>query len=409
MNYPTALGGPSFSFHVARDSNKLVMLFSGVGARDGRFQYWKVGRGLGTHCLFLNDGRKHWYQSGVPQLGESFEATLATIRLWVRELGVEEIYAIGQSMGAYGAILYGARLGARVLAFGAETILRLEGSRSSQLLRGDAAMLYPDLQDVIAGAEKPITTFAGERDPVDLYCMSRAHGLPQFDPRTILGLGHNIATPMHQDDLLVPLLRTFVENRRIPRLANEGGALLHPGFADAFYDLYRHIKAGRYDQSAAAGELAVSLYPNSDYAFFMTAKAVFALKDIARAASYMERALAIAPHEMDYRFLMARCLARLGQNDRALAMHEAILAERPEFANSFHHIALIHYTRRDYLKALEASRRAVDLRPDIQGFADVYAKIEKRLGKVAPVPDRAPLGTVSGLYRSFMDAVARRR
>ena len=214
MNYPTALRGPSFNFQIARGSSKLVLFFSGIGARDGSFQYWRVGRSLGTHCLFLNDGRKHWYQSGVAGLGDSIEATVATIQSWARELGADEIYAFGQSMGAHGAVLYGSRLGARVLAFGAETILGLEASRSSRMLNGDAEIKYPDLQHVMARAEMPIFTFAGERDPVDLYCMSKAQGLPNFHPRTILHLGHDVAAPLHKEKRLIPLMKMFVANQR---------------------------------------------------------------------------------------------------------------------------------------------------------------------------------------------------
>jgi tetratricopeptide (TPR) repeat protein len=380
------------------------LFFSGIGARDGSFQYWRVGRSLGTHCLFLNDGRKHWYQSGVAGLGDSIEATVATIRLWACALGVDEIYAIGQSMGAHGAVLYGSRLGARVLAFGAETILGLEASRSSKMRDGDAEIKYADLQDVMARAEKPIFTFAGERDPVDLYCMGKAQGLPNFHPRTILNLGHDVAAPLHKQKRLIPLMRMFVANQEIPALADEGSALAHPGFAEAFYDLYRHARAGRHEQAAVAGKLSISFYRNSDYAFFLTAKALFALKQAAKALALLENALAIAPRNIDYRFLMARCQARLGEYGGALATHEKIIAERRDYANSFHQIAYIHYMRGDYLKALEASRRAVALRPDNQGFANHLGRIEQKLGD----GPRPALAAVTDFYRSFVDAVARR-
>jgi tetratricopeptide (TPR) repeat protein len=315
-------------------------------------------------------------------------------------------------MGAHGAILYGSKLGARVLALGAETILGLEASRSGRLLNGDAAVAYPDLQGVMAKAEKPIFTFAGERDPVDLYCMSKAQGLPNFHSRTIHHLGHDVAAPLHKQKRLIPLLKTFVANQQIPTLADEGSALAHPGFADFFYDLYRHIRGGRYEQAAEAGKRAISLYPKSDYAVFLTAKALFGLKEPAKALQILDPALASQPRNVDYRFLMAMCQARIGEHDRAIATHEGIVAQRPDFANSFHQMALIHYNRRDYLKALEASRRAVALRPDNQGYTTRLGKIEQKLSEVskaAPPVDRPALAAVSDLYRSFVDAVVRRR
>ncbi len=417
MSQPTALSGPSFHLRTVRGSTKLVLFFGGIGARDGRFQYWKVGKALDAHCLFLSDGRKHWYQGGVPGLGDHLESTLDSIRRWAVVLGTDEIYAFGQSMGAHGAILYGARLGARVIAFGAETILRLESSRSMRMLAADAHIAHPDLLDAIIAAEKPILTFASEEDPIDLYCIDRVNGLPNCRARTITGYKHDLATHLHRADQLVPMLRTFVDNRPIPLLQNEGRALSHPGFAEAFYDLFRHVRAGRYDEAAAAGTFAVSLYPRSAYASYLTGKALFAMKQIGPARPHLENALTLAPSEPGYRFLMGRCLAQLREYDRAIAIFDGIIAERPDSAGAFHQIAGIRYRQGDLLQALAASRRAVALAPAIKVYATLRDKIEARLAvspaQAAPAlpddpmqPDQTKL---SGLYRSVVEVVSRRR
>ena len=417
MIYPTAPSGPAFSFQLAQGSTKLVIFFSGTGPKDGTFNFWKLGNKLDAHRLFVNDGRNHWYQSGVPGLGDNIDETLSNIRLWVRKLGVKEIYAIGQSMGAHGAILYGARLGARVLAFGAETILNLEASNSARLLGKDVSIVYPDLHDLIANARRPIFGFAGEREPIDLYCMSKADGLPNYYPRTIADIGHDMARRLHSRKRLEPFMNRLLANQRPMRTHQDGTALDRPGFADALYDLHRHITAARYGEAVEAGRAALALHDQADHAFYLTAEALIALRSPGQARPLLECALAIAPDHIDYRFRMADCLAQLGDRDRAMAMHREIIAIQPDFAESFHKLGQLHLARGDYLQALEASSRAAELQPNVTRFAHLRGRIEQRLaGPTWRDPSRLlrrfsrPVATVSGrLYRSLVNAVARRR
>ncbi|WP_396649752.1 tetratricopeptide repeat protein [Mesorhizobium sp. IMUNJ 23232] len=392
-----------------------MLFFSGVGARDGKFQYWRVGKSLGTHCLFLSDSRKHWYQDGVEGLGASVDETVANIRQRAAALGVVDIYAIGQSMGAHGAILYGAKLGASVLAFGAETILGLEASRSERLLNGGARILYPDLHDVVATAQKPIFAFAGEQDPVDIYCMSRLLHLPAYHARTLAGRGHHLANDLHASGRLIPMMQAFVSGRPIERLAEEGNVLACPGFAEAFYDLRRHTRAGRRAEALEAGRKASSLCPRSDHALYLTAKALVELRQPAQARPLLESALAITPDNISYRFLMARCIARLGDPDRAMVLHEEIIALVPDFAPAFNQIAGIHFQRGDYFAARKASRRALELQPGTPGFVTFSERIEKKIAGLPASSRREadlapePLATrVSNLFRTLKGTVARR-
>ena len=417
MTYPTAHSGPAFNFQIAEGSTKLVIFFSGAGPKDGTFNFWKLGNKLDAHRLFVNDGRNHWYQSGVPGLGESIDESLFSIRLWVRKLGVKEIYTIGQSMGAHGAILYGAKLGARVLAFGAETILNLEASNSARLLGKDAPIVYPDLRDLMAGARRPIFGFAGERDPIDLYCMSKVNGLPNYYPRTIADIGHDMARRLHGRKRLEPFMNRLLANQRPMRTHQDGTALDRPGFADALYDLHRHVTAARYEEAVEAGRTALALHDRADHAFYLTAGALIALRSPAEALPLLESALAIAPEHIDYRFKMADCLARLGDRDRAIAMHEEIIAVQPDFADSFHELGRLHFARGDYFQALEASSRATGLKPNVTRFAHLRGRIELRLAKPTwRDPSRllrrlwAPVATApADLYRSLMNMIARRR
>ncbi|MEQ1949932.1 tetratricopeptide repeat protein [Mesorhizobium yinganensis] len=415
MNYTTASSGPSFDLQISKGSKKLVLFFSGVGARDGRFQYWRVGKSLGTHCLFLSDGRKHWYQDGVEGLGSSVDETVVNIRRQAAALGVTGIYAIGQSMGAYGAILYGAKLGASVLAFGAETILGLEASRSERLRRDDAAILYPNLHDVIASAEKPVFAFAGEEDPVDLYCASKASGLPNYHPRTIAGQGHHLAAYLHQTDRLIPLLRAFVDGPSLPFTGEEGDALACSGLADAFYDLHRHMWAGRPVEAIEAGRRTISIKGDLHVALYLTAKALLGTGQASEAVGFAEKALALAPNNASYKFLLANSLTKLGELDRAMTLLKEAIAAEPDLAAAHNQIAGIHYRQGNFPAAREASRRALQLQPGHPTYTRLLDRIEKRIALLStqdasPEQDASsPLAAkVTNLFRSLKGTVVRR-
>jgi tetratricopeptide (TPR) repeat protein len=376
MRYPTPQSGPNFNFQTSNGSTKLIIFFSGAGLPDGSFNYWKLGARFDTHRLFVNDSQNRWYQSGIPGLGASVDETVSTIRRWVKKLGVTEIYTIGPSMGAFGAVLYGGKLGARVLAFGPETIIGLEGSRSARLMRKDTKVVYPDLHEVIANSTQPIFILVGEKDPVDLYCLSKASVFPNCQPRTVTDLGHDTGRPMHARNQLVPMINRFISNQDIRPLAKEGNALAHPGFAEAYYDLNVHMKAHRFVEAIQSGRLALAAYKRSDQAFYITAKAFLSLEHATRALPLVERALKLAPNIIGYRFLMARSLAKLGEYDRAIAIYDAILVDRPDFANAFYQLATVYLTQGKMSQALATIGRAIELQPDTPLFIELLKRIK---------------------------------
>jgi tetratricopeptide (TPR) repeat protein len=383
MTYPTAQSGPSFDFRISEGATKLVLYFSGTAMSNGKFNYWKIGNAIPTHRLFINNGRNHWYQDGVPGLGESVDETVETIRLWAKKLGASEIYTVGQSMGAHGAILYGAKLGARVLAFNAETIIGLEASRSEKLMQDNPAIVYPDLRPVMEEATQPIYAFAGERDPIDLYCAGKAEGPRNYHPKTIIGIGHGMASFLHNRNRLVPLVTRLIENRPPPTIRAYGKGLERPGFAEAFYDQHRHMAARRFAKAAEAGRLAISLYGEADHSFYLAASALMAQGGFSEALPLIERALAIAPRNLDYRFLMARHLTKKGDKDRAVAMHRDIVAVRPDHAGAHYELAALLFSRRDFAASLEAARRAAELRPETAKFADLRDRAGAKVDALA--------------------------
>lgn len=72
------------------------------------------------HRIHLRDPQLCWYLKGVPGLGTDLPGTIAAIARIIDALQPSRVVTLGQSMGGYGAILFGQQLRAdRVVAFGA--------------------------------------------------------------------------------------------------------------------------------------------------------------------------------------------------------------------------------------------------------------------------------------------------
>src|SRR5690349_166765 len=69
--------------------------------------------------LLLRDPANSWYHRGVPGLGSHVDAVAASLRGLIRTIRPSRVMTIGQSMGGYGAIMFGMLLDVdRIVAFG---------------------------------------------------------------------------------------------------------------------------------------------------------------------------------------------------------------------------------------------------------------------------------------------------
>jgi len=98
-------------------STKLVLVFTSIrreALHPDRLEFRGVASDQGrNHVLFINDRERSWYS--VPGLRDRIAEI---VRHCVAEHGIEEIWAIGNSMGGYGAILFSDRLRiSQVVAF----------------------------------------------------------------------------------------------------------------------------------------------------------------------------------------------------------------------------------------------------------------------------------------------------
>ncbi|MCW1430795.1 hypothetical protein OLX23_16920 [Novosphingobium sp. JCM 18896] len=130
----------------------------------GRVQKMSAATQRPINCLYLRDSANLWYQHGIAGLGRNVHETAARIRQLIEAVRPTSVTMVGQSMGAYAAVLYGALLGVdRVLAFGPLSYLRSDWARRDDDLRWIAVMealerhppspLYDDLPALLSGLD----------------------------------------------------------------------------------------------------------------------------------------------------------------------------------------------------------------------------------------------------------------
>jgi hypothetical protein len=90
----------------------------------GRTKKLEKRLGITFNRLLIRDVANAWYHRGVPGLGAHVDEMAATLRSLVHAIRPSEVITIGQSMGGYGAIMFGMLLGAdRIVAFGPQSHL----------------------------------------------------------------------------------------------------------------------------------------------------------------------------------------------------------------------------------------------------------------------------------------------
>jgi len=107
-------------------SESLLIAFGGIkGFRAiPPLEFATITQDIPTKKIFLRDFSQSWYQAGLPGQTKSLEETASLLRQHIHEQGIRHLVTVGNSMGGYAALLFGALLGAQVaLAFSPQTYL----------------------------------------------------------------------------------------------------------------------------------------------------------------------------------------------------------------------------------------------------------------------------------------------
>lgn len=357
-----------FYLRKADKSTKLVIICSPLGFKPGTFHMLDVGNELDANVLYINDTDKNWYQNGIEGLGGDIDTCVAAIDTIRKDLGIKETYAVGQSMGASGAILYGCLLNVPILAFSAETKLLLPCSRSIDTFPENSNLPYPDLSALIIKKKPALTLISGEIDAIDLYASQQVTHLSCIKSYTMRNIGHGPAGYLGNRDRLLPLLQRFIDKKPVKHMPEFGSALENNSFAGAFYNAFCANKEKDYDTAATEAEKAIDIYPVNPESYFQLGSALSAIGNLKGALSAYATASSLLPTKVEYCFGVANCLRRLGFVQEARQMHNKNLKKWPNHAKSHYDISLCYQKLKNTKMTLEHAQKSYDLDENNKAF-----------------------------------------
>ena len=128
-----------------------------------------------------------------------------------------------------------------------------------------------------------------------------------------------------------------------------------------------HIQMLRKRDAAAHATLVRAEAIAPDDALILRNRARLALRarKIGVAASAVARALAADPADPENRLVQAVVLGAQGEGERALQAVDALLKERPDFAEALANRALLHLRGRNTAAAMADAHRALELKPHL--------------------------------------------
>lgn len=360
-------------------SKKLAVFFSGTYKNNGRFDFWRVGQAQNCHVLLLNNGPNDWYQTGVPDFGATLDDSIDHIKALASRLGVTEIYTIGVSMGGYGAILFGMRLEAKILAFGVDTLLKIKGSRSLKSMPEDAPVVFPDLVPLIKKSKSKIRLYVGEQDVLDIYAASRISKLPNVTAVSVRGMDHGGGRYVDKTKGLTGFVARFITNRKLPEFIEAGELLKVPGMAKKLYQAHCAGLNKKWVTSERQSREALAMDPNCEAARYSLATALMKLKRYDDAAAEFAIVAAYLPNFVSARFYLAYCMRMMGRTKVALHMLLGQLEEKPESAPTHFSVALTYEAMGDTRLAILHTKKAVKIKPKNAAYKDKLEDLRSQM------------------------------
>jgi len=296
---------------------------------DGSFsrevRILQIPNSIKENVLFLNDKNNEWYQNGIPGISASVDDTCTKIKELADKLNAVEIITIGSSMGAYGALLYGAKLGSRSLAFSPETILNLPGSRSGKNIPAHIEKKYNDLRPHIKGSSLEASVITGELDTIDLLCASHIANLENIKVISIKGVAHGVPEFLHRKFGIDKVIDQFIKTNTLPDIAERGDLANYPHAIKLIAEAGEHIWQKQFRDAVNKMETLAKEFPNSDAILHKIGASRLKLKDPKSAERVFRKAVQISPYCAEAHHQLGVSLRSLGRYEEACdAQREAL-------------------------------------------------------------------------------------
>lgn len=203
-------------------SESLLVAFGGIGGAMGLlpFEFFSVTKDILSSKLFVRDLFQSWYHQGLKGVADGMWATRGLLETMIQQSGAKRVVFIGNSMGGYAAILFGALLGIdEVHAFSPQTFIdvanrsvhhdqRWEEHISIAQRVGNSR--YFDLRKALLASQQCQTHFHIHSCTASETDWAHAQHLSDVGPFSIHGYskgGHDLVRQLRDDGQLQTLLR----------------------------------------------------------------------------------------------------------------------------------------------------------------------------------------------------------
>jgi hypothetical protein len=210
----------------------------------GRLKKLEQASGQHLNKILVRDSGNAWYHRRIAGLGGHVDETAQALRELVRSIAPGKITTVGQSMGAYAAVMYGMLLDVQqIVAFGPLSFLDVEQAR-----------LYHELRWL------PVMESLAQDPPAsgyyDLAALCRARASEQTHLHLVFGTRPDVASTGTSASESVNL-----DAMHAQRLAPFGRCTLHP-FPHSGHAVVQHlIDTKRLNGLLAACMLGLALAP----------------------------------------------------------------------------------------------------------------------------------------------------
>ncbi len=197
-----------------RQSEQLVVAFGGLGHGYGGFkvEFRQSLAKLGSSAVFVSDEACRWYQYGP----EDLKPIIDTINAVRAEVGARRLVCLGNSMGGFGALLFGGWLGAdAILSFVPQTAIEPEVTealgdrRYWRYQKNIPAYPHGDLLKQPPASGRVVLCW-GVSHPLDCLHAERLADVWDVETITVDGADHGVAADLRERGELLPLIESVL-------------------------------------------------------------------------------------------------------------------------------------------------------------------------------------------------------
>ena len=164
-NFNSNLNSNYFHFSQNKNSDKLIVIFSGANAKN--FTGYKLVEEFNCNKIFLRETNKSWYHGKIENVSNSIDQLIKYLKIYTNQFQKENITFIGSSMGAYAALLIGIKLHVgKIIAFGPQIYINQNFPNNP---KDHSYIKYKNLVPLINKSKSNIDIFIGVNELIDLY------------------------------------------------------------------------------------------------------------------------------------------------------------------------------------------------------------------------------------------------